>query len=517
MKLYKFLFLIPLMLFSACDLDKEPYGLTSFWNSEQDAWTGLNAAYQPFYEEEGYGRGHWWAGPLSDDMVYNRTRANEDPLVNFPEGNLNTLPNNGSGGMRENWELMYKVIRRSNDVLKNAPEIEMSNESRDIMLGEANFLCAYAYFYLAKRYGGLPFYDYNFPTETNKPRETLSETYTRIEAYLKEAIVHFENQNLWERSNSDWGRPNLGAAYTLLAKVYAHWAVADKSKYNDCKTMCEKVIGKYSLNTADGNGFKNLFSPAGEKHEEVLFNLTNKAIRHQGSVTSVIILSAKLSGGTGWYYFAPTQSLFKAYDPDDLRRKVTVVGYGDEVKYLGNTIELDQENISDMTTGYMCNKYLAAYNDLSDWLWESGQDVPLIRYADALLLHAEAQIFIAGGGPDNRTLGVAAAASSFNEVRLRAFGGDATKAISAPTFNDLVKERRCEFAYEDERHYDLVRWGLAQEVYLAGDVNGDLRGKRYFNPEVHNYLALPQREIDNSDGLLINNPLDGYSNFKAVK
>lgn len=515
MKLYKLLFLISLILLSACDLDKEPYGLTSFWNSEDDAWAGLNSAYEPFYQEEGYGRGHWWAGPISDDMVYNRQRTNEDPLVAFSQLEQNTLRTNGSGGMRENWQLMYQVIRRSNDVLKNVPNIDMAESSRDLLLGEANFLCAYAYFYLAKRYGGLPFYDYNTPTDINKPRETLNETYVRIEAYLKASIQHYENQNLWKRSDKDWGRPNLGAAYGLLAKVYAHWAVADPSKYRDCKEMCEKVIGKYSLDVTNNNGFAHLFSPAGEKHEEVLFNLTNKAIRHQGTVTSVIILSAKLSGGTGWYYFAPTKSLNDAFDYADLRKKVTVVGIGDKVNYLGTETILDPENMGDMTTGYMCNKYLSVYNDLSSWAWETGQDVPLLRYADVLLLHAEAEIFLAGGGPNNRTLGVPAAASSFNEVRIRAFGGDGTKAIVAPTFNDLVKERRCELAYEDERQYDLARWGLAQEVYLAAD--GDIRGKRYFNPDIHNYLALPQAEIDNSDGVLLNNPLDGYSNFKTVK
>lgn len=516
MKLYKLLCLIPLLIsFSACDLDKEPYGLTSFWNSEGDAWAGLAAAYQPFYEENGFGRGHWWTGPLSDDMIYNRDRANEDPLVNFPVDKYNVLTTNNSGGLRDFWVYMYRVIRRSNDVMKNVPNIQMSEESHDIMLGEANFLCAFAYFELAKRYGGLPFYDYNHPTETNKPRETLNETYTHIETYLKTSITHFEKQNLWKRSDKDWGRPNLGAAYGLLAKVYAHWATGDPSKYRDCKTMCEKVIGKYNLDMAGNNGFAHLFSLAGEKHEEVLFNLTNSPERNKGSVTSTICLSGTLSGGTGWYYFAPTQSLKNAFDKGDLRQRVTIVGIGDKVNYLGKETILNNTNLSDMRSGLMCNKYLSVYNTLTAWAWESGQDVPLFRYADVLLLHAEAEIFLAGGGPNNRDLGVPAAAASFNEVRVRAFGGDVTKAIASPTFNDLVKERRCELAYEGAREFDLVRWGLAKEVYADG--TGDPKGKRYFNPEIHNYLALPQKEIDNSDGILINNPRDGYSNFNPAK
>lgn len=505
MKLYKILFILPLFLFASCDLDREPFGVSNFWNNESDVWLGLNAAYEPFYNEEGFGRGHFWTGPASDDMVINRNKNDDDQLTKF------IATSNASGGQFSNWQLMYRTIRRANDVMANAPNVAMSDKSRDLILGEANFLCAYTYFYLAKRYGGLPFYDWKKPQEINKPRETKTETYVRIEAYLKESIAHFEAQNAWTREKDDLGRPNLGAAYGLLAKVYAHWG-----KYAEAKAAAEKVInsGKYSLDKTNNNGFAHLFSLAGEKHDEVLFNLVNKPVRNQGTVTSVILLSGTLSGGTGWYYFAPTKSLFNAFEAGDLRRKVTLVGAGDVVNYLGKETVLTSELINDMTTGYMGAKYGAAYNELTSWNWETGADVPLLRYSDVLLIHAEAEIFLAGGGPSNRTKGVPTAAASFNEVRLRAFGGDASKAIVAPTFNDLVKERRCELAYEDERHYDLVRWGLAKEVYGAATTATDPRGPRSFDPVKNAHFPIPQKEIENTDNLLVNNPKPGYSTFE---
>ncbi len=516
------------LFLASCDLDKSPYGNATFWGSKEEIQMGLNAAYEPFYQEEGYGRGHWWAGAASDDMNINRDKPDDAALTEFrAAGGLNT-----SGGHADNWELMYKVIRRANDVLRyTTQEVEMSQEDRDLILGEANFLCAYSYFYLAKRYGGVPFYDYKDADNINKPRETKEQTYKNIESLLKEAITHFENQKLWKRSDADWGKPNLGAAYGLLAKLYAHWG-----KYTEAKTAAEKVIdsGEYELNTTDDNGFANLFSPAGEKSDEVLFNLSNKPIRHQGSVTSVICLSGKMSGGTGWYYFAPTKSLYDAYDDGDQRRSVTLKKEGDLVSYKPFIKKLQEEaekagenpklivapqpirfdDISDMKTGFMCSKYLAAYDLLDGWNWESGQDIPLLRYADVLLIHAEAEIFLAGGGASNRTQGVAAAAESFNKVHVRAFGNDATKAIAEPTFNDLVKERRCELAYEDERHYDLVRWGLAQEVYAATTTAIDPRGPRTFDPVKDAHFPLPQVEIDDSHGVLTNNPLPGYSTFQ---
>lgn len=334
MKLYKILFFLPVLLFASCDLDREPYGISNFWNTEADVWLGLNAAYEPFYNEEGFGRGHWWTGPASDDMVINRNKSDDDKLTKF------TATSNASGGQFSNWRLMYRTIRRANDVMANTPNVKMSEKSRDLILGEANFLCAFTYFYLAKRYGGLPFYDYKEPLEINKPRETKTETYKRIEAYLLESIKHFEAQDAWTRDKDALGRPALGAAYGLLAKVYAHWG-----KYAEAKSAAEKVInsGKYSLDTNSNNGFAHLFSIAGEKHDEVLFNLVNKSVRNQGTVTSVILLSGTMSGGTGWYYFAPTKDLFNAYEEGDMRREVTIKGVGDEVSYPAFIAQLQKE------------------------------------------------------------------------------------------------------------------------------------------------------------------------------
>ena len=143
------------LLLTACDLDREPYGISDYWNTEEDVMMGLNAAYAPLYEEEGFGRGQFWLGSASDDMVTNRPIAEVVSMTNFET----TI--NASGNVYDNWQLMYRVIRRCNDVFKYADVVQMSEKNRDITLGEANFLCAFSYFFLAKRYGGLPFYDYN--------------------------------------------------------------------------------------------------------------------------------------------------------------------------------------------------------------------------------------------------------------------------------------------------------------------------------------------------------------------
>ena len=80
-----------------------------------------------------------------------------------------------------------------------------------------------------------------------------------------------------------------------------------------------------------------------------------------------------------------------------------------------------------------------------------------------------------------------------------------------------MKERRCELAYEDERHYDLVRWGMAQEVYGSMTTDLDPRGPRQFDPSTDAHIPLPQTEIDNSNGVLVNNPSAGYSDFGSAQ
>lgn len=111
-----------------------------------------------------------------------------------------------------------------------------------------------------------------------------------------------------------------------------------------------------------------------------------------------------------------------------------------------------------------------------------------------------------GGGPTSRTTGVAAAATSFNLVSKRA----GLAQIAAPTFNDLMYERRMELAFEGgDPHFDRVRWGLAESDYNAIPFEGSYKPARIFIPSRHRLLPYPQRQIDNSNGTIKQNA--GYN------
>ena len=111
------LFILPLLL-SACDLDREPYGISDYWNTEADVMMGLDAAYEPLYFEDGFGRGLWWLDTASDDMTMNRNFTEITSLTNFTaDGAVNA-----SGNLYDNWQFMYRIIRRCNDVMKYAEQ-----------------------------------------------------------------------------------------------------------------------------------------------------------------------------------------------------------------------------------------------------------------------------------------------------------------------------------------------------------------------------------------------------------
>ena len=126
----------------------------------------------------------------------------------------------------------------------------------------------------------------------------------------------------------------------------------------------------------------------------------------------------------------------------------------------------------------------------------AGNDWIVLRYADVLLMHVEA---IMGAGTGESTTDPAALAS-FQAVRDRAGLTDQVVSISR---QDLLDERRVELAFENHRLFDLIRFGVANDVLTSfAEVNG------YSFAPTDLLLPIPQREINLSNGVLTQNP--GY-------
>ncbi|MEI6050284.1 MAG: RagB/SusD family nutrient uptake outer membrane protein [Bacteroidota bacterium] len=486
--------LLILVVLTSCGkefLDLQPHEFTDavFWKTADQAEAALAGVYSPLQDEEALG-GEDWCGmeTFGDNAYMNDNYSDYVAMTEFratqnTEGDLNGLA----------FISYYKTIKRAGDVLANVPGMSIDEERKKRILGEANFLQAFSYYELAARYGGLPIYDAN-NSASSLVRATAEETWNVIEANLVTAT----SQLSW---NHEEGRPGLGATWGFLAKVYAY-----EKKWTEAKAAAEMVInsGSHTLNP----DYAQVFTIENENISEILWGLGARL--NEYPITPVLMLPKIVwnglhpePNGEGWRLVSATNAFYDAYQSGDLRKAGTVAKRNvDLVTYNGYTDILQAPlNQSEV----ICIKYMSPYAETYTG-WAAGLNVPAFRYSDVLLIDAEAIMMLNGGGPTSRTTSVAAAAVPFNKVRARA----GLPEIAAPNFNDLMYERRMELAFEGgDRHFDLVRWGLAAEVYNSLPAEGTYKPVRTFNPAVHNLMPYPQREIDNSGGSITQNP--GYT------
>ncbi len=495
----KYIPLLLLVVLASCGkdfLNKQPAFFTDalFWKNATQAETALAGAYSPLQNEEALGGEDWCAFECFSDNAYLNDNGYGDyvALSEF-RANQNTMTGDLCGLAYNEY---YQSIKRATDVLTNVPNIKMDAAQQKRILGEANFILSLGYYELAIRWGGLPIYSSTDPS-TALTRTTEAETWTAIENGLKEATTQLS-------ATHEEGRPGLGAAWGLLAKAYAH-----EGKWSEAQNAATQAIGTGASLTSN---YADLFTIAHENDSEILFGLGARFNNYP--ITSVLMLPNNFWGdlqpdepkGEGWRLVSATLSFYNSYQPGDLRKAATVAQRGvDVVTYNGLTAILQAPN---NLSPVVCVKYNAPYKEKYTG-WASGLNVPALRLADILLIRAEAIMMQNGGGPTSRTTGVAAAAADLNLVRNRA----GLPSIASPTFNDLMYERRMELAFEGgDRHVDLVRWGLAEEVYNNLPAEGNYKPKRTYVQAKHRLMPYLQNEIDNSGGSIKQNP--GYSGGK---
>lgn len=488
-------------------LDLEPYGQPAELSNLSDG-QAMQAVYALFdwqYREGTTGRGFMWYENCSDNFVTGRTQAEAQNIKNFVD--------NGSTGrdVRDNWPRMYETINYANNLLRAAPTAtKLSEKVKNKVLGHAYFMRGFSYLWLAPWYGdngpngGIPIVTEETPIDEMdvlRPASVL-ENYDMIIADLQKAsdlLPWFD-----ELPQNEWGLMHKTAAWALMARAALYAAQFDASYYDKVIEYTGRVInsGKHSLVPT----YKGVFEIENNWSPEYLMSITSTEI--DGCKLPGVIFQ---NGGFGmyntWGYYQPTVELVNAFEPDDQRKKVTIVAPGDTIQFVGNQIvwAVNPSSVSS-PTALTIGKYLAPFRDADAVGKTVNPDsdngttdlsIPIIRYADVLLMKAEALIWKGQNGDD-----------PLNEVRERAGLDPITNATKA----DLKNERRCEFVLEHGvyRHLDLVRWGDAKDVYaqplhgykvnLSGNTITSLDIKevwpaRTFNPSVHHVFPIPNREI----------------------
>ena len=480
----------------------------NFWQTETDALLAADGLYFFMGETGVSGRGFMHYYNCSDDVVTGRAQSGTDRMKDFIA--------DYSRDVVDSWPVMYKLIKRCNDIILNVPKMNISEETGNSVLGQAYFFRAWAYLWLAPYYGdngvngGIPIVSEHTPlAQFDQPRaDNVSDNYEYVIADFNKAAALLNYFDALEEAQ--YGRPHKSACWAYIAKAALYNAQYDASYYDVVTEYCDKVIdtNKHALHP----DFADLFKAANNYSKEYIFSFVSNEV--SGSILPGVFFENKGWGEyNGWGYFTPTLSLVEAFEEGDKRLSATVLQPGDEFMFLGKKrIYYSSESYS----GMMLSKYIEPFTHedaIGKTINTNGDSpttnlhIPLIRYAEVLLWKAEAKIW-SGSNGDNE----------INMVRARA----GLLPLNTATKADLKRERRCEFAGEfTNRHLDIVRWGDAQKLYkkpLYGyrvtpknneitskdDLNIEVVqvwGVRDFDPMINHVFPIPTKEIATSRNL----------------
>lgn len=478
------LVMVALVLATSCTedfFDVPPQGQQpneEFWVSAEDAAKAVNAMYANL-------RG-WpqvaFAAIAVESLGSDNTEKGSDPSdATFLNAYDDFTVTSTDGQLYDFWKAQYQSVNLANQVLDNVPPISMDENLKQRYLAEAKFIRAYAYFRLVRAFGGVPL-RLHVPTdasEYNLPRATREEVYAAIEQDLTEAADVLPPGY----SGVDVGRATQGAALALHAKVAMY-----QGKWQEVLDLTNEVMTLgYSLYP----DFQELFRVPNENNSESIFEIQAAII--PGNPAASNSQYSQVQGvrgvtGGGWGFNVPTDDLVAAFEPGDPRLDATILFRG-ETTPQGDVIPATVPNPM-----YNEKSYVPFSDFVPDYPEGAQQNIRVLRYADVLLMNAEA----------NNELGnTQAALESLEMVRARARGGD-PNVLPEVTTNDQAElrqaiwhERRVELAMEFDRYFDVIRQGRGDEVF--GDLGWD----------PHNEVwPIPQTEIDLSAGVLEQNP--GY-------
>lgn len=418
--------------------------LDTYYQTEEECLKQITGCYQSVFWNDWWQVASFYVGvDMSTDDLWmgNTTQSQSDWIRMSHYGNPKQ-----DGKIKDFWQYRYKGILRCNIAINRIATSPITNETlRSRMIAEAKFIRAYQYFELVKNFGGVPVVtDMLLPEDVRgKTRNSVSEVYALIEQDLIDAAASLPTRSGY--AETEMGRATKGAALAYLGKAYLY-----QEKYADAKRVLEEVINskEYSLLP----DFKDVWSVDTNNSVESLFEVQyNDDTKYDlGGRLSVVVGSRDDSG---WSWGLPTSNLEKAFlDAGDTERlKWTIIKNGDDVAGDDNEKAKAYVISPDKHKSARVNRKFYIPVDKRPSPYDANH-VPLnhrlLRYADVLLMHAEAAY---------ETSDEVGARKSLNEVRNRVHLTESEATGKA--LRDAIRlERRLELALEHNRLYDLRRW-----------------------------------------------------------
>lgn len=473
-------------------LDTQPEGnptTTTYFTNDQQSIDAVDMLYADVQQERCFGREFFWEQGAACDIVWGRTRGYNGLATFNYSGDFSPL--------KSVWGSLTKTTARANWVIeqllkKQASKQLTSVESRS--LGEAYFMRALSHFYIAYRYGtdkqGVPFcryedfpggYDNSIPTQ----QATVMDNYKMIIEDLDKAMTYLPRFE--EYGTDDRGRAHKAACVGYKAKTYAYWATWDASQWNNvisCVNDLEQTYGRDLANTYD-----EVFSSdvADFWNKEYIWTIPgNGGSTPGGSEFPGVVLENKAWGiYNGWGQNKPSYDIYEELLKDGAgndRLVRSILEYGQEFTINGITMKF--YSTSDIESGFMINKYMDPFKHKGlddgtsvyvgpDGDWPVARiNFPLLRFADCLLLRAEAYLATNQAG---------LATNDLNRVRTRSHLAPIT---GTATWTNLYHERRCELAFEFSDHlFDLKRWDRSSNAEIKAladaELNAHPRARHY--------------------------------------
>ncbi len=423
----------------------------TYYSNYEEVKTGLAGVYNglrgPVYRE-------WQVTELRSDNA----RQGVPGTTNSFNRDLSDLdmfiPATTQGGIYSYWLDSYNNIRNANIIIQKLGvnydpangsisladiSIPISETDRKQFAGEAMFIRAYHYFNLVRLYGGVFLVHRPIGAIEAKTisRSSEADIYKLIEADLSNAAGFLSSSAFGQIASADRGRANAWAAKALLAKVYL-----TLNRKTDAIPLLQDVISNSGFSLQ--GTYANVFSITNEMNSEILFAVRYKAGGFGlgssfGNDFGPLNSGSIVINGSGRGWNTPTTEIDSAYTATDARKAVNIAKYG-----------------SGSAERIYVNKYLFPVTVTDD----GESDWPVIRFADVLLMMAEAKGFI----PES--------IGYINDIRERADLDPLPASINTLALFEkaLADERRLEFAFENQRWFDLLRFNTTLTAIKAEQI-----------------------------------------------
>lgn len=476
-------------------LDKvNPNQITSatYWKTETDVRSSLAATYALLRDVNGgfWGvRGIELSNGRGDDFFIRNDVANLYQLSTF----TNT-PDNGPAN--DLWNISYRAIARANQIIENVPIVPgLSDQSKAAYIAEAKFLRGLNYFILAINFGDAPL-KLKVPITTDDyytAKSPEADVWKQVKLDLTDAAA-----GLPPSYPPQWlGRATKGAAIAYLGKASLYtkdWPAAET-------TLKQLTLTPYTYQLMPNYG--DNFIATKKNNQESVFEIqladvggTNPWAGENASEALGVTTAQEFAPSevAGWFEVSPTDKLFNEFQKEktlsndfDPRMYATLIWNYPGATFYNKpfssfTLVFGFKSMFKKYQNYNQNGEIAGASGASDYT--SSNNERALRYADVLLMEAEA---LTMQGKVTEAYPYVKQIRDRAQLPVLAAGLNQTQMMT-----EIRHQRMIEFARENQRFYDIKRWGIIQQELTSSDKVG----KQFYVSPKHDLFPIPQSEIN---------------------